>query len=367
MSVLLMVSALAGLGIALFNGANDNGKPVATLIGSGILSLRRGLLWGNIATLLGAVAAIVWGSMLLKAFSGHGLLEGAITGQTAFLPAVGLGAAITVALATRFSLPVSTTHALLGGLVGAGWGLGGKVAWGMVAAKLAGPLLLSPLAAIALTLVIVYPVRLLAGQASTRRCLCVSAGDLEVGTDGSLVMSSGISVQTGTIQECQPKGAWMMWPSPAQGMRWVHTFSALTVAFARGLNDTPKLAAMLLPLTFLGAGASIGVSAFAMGLGGWLFARGVARTMSQEITPLEDREADALAGNLSTAFLILLASRWGLPVSTTHVATGALVGAGASRGTFNWRVLGTILIAWVTTLPLAAALSGALVTLLGHL
>jgi PiT family inorganic phosphate transporter len=157
----------------------------------------------------------------------------------------------------------------------------------------------------------------------------------------------------------------MVLPPRAMALRGLHILSSGAVSFARGLNDTPKIAAVLLPIAVLGKPGAIVTVALAMGLGGWFLAKGVTTTMSRNITDLEGREPEALAGNLSTAFLVLLASRWGVPVSTTHVATGALVGAGAARGEFRMSTLSRILLAWVTTLPLAAALAAGLALALG--
>ena len=88
-----------------------------------------------------------------------------------------------------------------------------------------------------------------------------------------------------------------------------------------------------------------------MAFGGLVFAKKVATTMSQKVTRLDDTQG--LAANLITASLVLLASKFGLPVSTTHVSVGALAGVGASAGTLNWQALRSILLSWLATLPLA--------------
>lgn len=368
MIALFFLVALAGLGLALANGANDNGKPVATLIGSGALTSHQGLAWGFWTTLAGSLFALFWGAALLKSFSGQGLVAAQVMANPAFLPSVALAAAGTVALATRLSLPVSTTHALLGGLVGAGLVLGhGQIAWSVVGGKLAGPLLLSPILALAATWVLTPLIRALAPAAGTSDCACVGACAPVVSSDGVLLMTSGVALQVGTYPECKPERGFVLWPPRALALRGLHVLSSGAVSFARGLNDTPKIAAVLLPLAIFGKSGAIVSVALAMGIGGWFLAKGVTTTMSQKITHLEGREPDALAGNLATAFLVLLASRWGVPVSTTHVATGALVGAGASRGEFQTKTLARILTAWVTTLPLAAALAALLVIALGGL
>ena len=187
-----------------------------------------------------------------------------------------------------------------------------------------------------------------------------SGPTLASNTGGTMSLSATtLTMAVGTYPECKPEGGFVLLPPQSLALRGLHILSSGAVSFARGLNDTPKIAAMLLPLAFLGKSSPIAAVALTMGLGGWFLAKGVTATMSHAITRLEGREPDALAGNLATAFLVLLASRWGLPVSTTHVATGALVGAGASHGEWQGRTLARILLAWGTTLPMAAAIAGA--------
>jgi PiT family inorganic phosphate transporter len=94
--------------------------------------------------------------------------------------------------------------------------------------------------------------------------------------------------------------------------------------------------------------------AAAMAVGGMVAAQGVAETLAHRITPMSP--AQGLAGNLSTSLLVIGASRLGLPVSTTHVSVGGIVGIGAMAGSLRGRVTGEIFAAWLTTLPLAAAL-----------
>lgn len=139
-----------------------------------------------------------------------------------------------------------------------------------------------------------------------------------------------------------------------------HLMTAGAVSFARGVNDTPKIAALLLLVGPLGgaAGPSLSVVGLAMAAGGLLAARRVATTMSHGITSMNDGQA--FTANLTTALLVLLASRFGLPVSTTHVSVGALFGIGAVTGTARWRTIAAIVLSWLVVLPLAAALAAGL-------
>ena len=95
------------------------------------------------------------------------------------------------------------------------------------------------------------------------------------------------------------------------------------------------------------------LTAVAMALGGLISARRVAETMSQKITPMTP--ATGLTANAVTAAVVLAASPLGLPVSTTHVSCGALFGLASASGQARLGTIGTILAAWVTTLPLGTA------------
>src|SRR5438045_1048342 len=109
---------LAVLCLAYANGANDNFKGVATLFGSGTANYRRALAWATITTLLGSLTAVFLAEKLLKNFSGRGLVDNELAAHPDFVAAVGLAAGLTVLLATRIGMPISTTHSLVGGLVG---------------------------------------------------------------------------------------------------------------------------------------------------------------------------------------------------------------------------------------------------------
>ena len=98
-----------------------------------------------------------------------------------------------------------------------------------------------------------------------------------------------------------------------------------------------------------------------MALGGLILSRRVAETMSQKITALNPQQG--VPANIITAILVLAASKFGLPVSTTHVAVGAISGVGAGAGTLSFATVRTILLSWVGTLPLAGAIAYVVATL----
>jgi len=360
MSAFILIAVLL---LAYSNGANDNFKGVATLFGSGTTSYRTALGLATLSTFAGSVLALLLARGLLDTFKGKGLVPDAVTREPAFLVAVSLGAGLTVLIATLTGLPISTTHALTGGLVGAGLlATGGKIQLAALLSTFVVPLLGGPLLAMLSTLVL-YPLFRSTRRAvgiKTESCLCV--GDayepVRVQPDGTLALSrTGIAVQAGTTAECVQRYQGRMFGLEAAAvLDGVHYLSAAAVGFARGLNDAPKIVALLIAAAVLRPNVGLALIAIVMALGGILNARRVAETMSRKITGMTPSQG--FTANLVTSLLVTAASGFGLPVSTTHVSVGVLFGIGTVNGTARKGMIATILLAWVTTLPLAAVLAG---------
>lgn len=361
MTATLWLLTLAALAITFANGSNDNFKGVATLYGSGTVNYRRALAWATLTTLIGSLTSLILAGSLVARFSGRGLVPEPLTADASFLFAVGGGASVTVLLASWLGIPISTTHALTGGLVGAGiLAAGNQLQLSALGAGLLIPLLVSPFVAAALVAAI-YPVGIAFGRRwriEADSCICVSSvaavTQSVVPAEGLRVASLGASVITPVVaptSECVVHGL-----SPITTARRVldsaHYLSAGAVGFARGVNDTPKLVALLLPTQILAPAEGLLVVAIVMAVGGVLFARRVAETMSHRVTPMNPGQG--FAANVITAALVLGASRFGLPVSTTHVSNGSLFGLGAIMGTARWRIITQILLAWLVTLPCSA-------------
>jgi PiT family inorganic phosphate transporter len=100
---------------------------------------------------------------------------------------------------------------------------------------------------------------------------------------------------------------------------------------------------------------SVGLVALTMAAGGLLLSRRVAETMSLRINRMD--AVQGVSANFITAALVLLASRFGLPVSTTHISVGSIAGVGAGARTLDASALRSVLLSWVVTLPSSAALS----------
>jgi PiT family inorganic phosphate transporter len=361
----LVLVALAVLFLAYSNGANDNFKGVATLFGSGAASYRVALAWATVTTLAGSLLALYLASGLVESFKGKGLVPDEVTHQPAFLLAVSLGAALTVLLATWTGLPVSTTHALTGGLVGAGLlAAAGEVRLASLGSSFVLPLLCSPVVALVLTLLL-YPLFRWARRScgvSSQTCVCVGATYEEVttGPDGTLMLvRTGAAIEVGQSSACVERYRGRVLGLEAGRLLDVlHYVSGGAVGFARGLNDTPKIVALLLAAdaaeTFH-PNLGLALVAVVMAVGGLLNSRKVALTMSKKITRMNPGQG--FTANLVTSLLVAGASRLGLPVSTTHVSVGALFGIGVVNRTAQVRTVLSILLAWVTTLPMGAALA----------
>lgn len=350
--------------LAYANGANDNFKAVATLYGSSTLSYRQSLVVATVAQLLGSVASIVLAGALLHSFGGKGLVPDQVVANPAFLIAVGIGAAGTVLLATRLGFPISTTHAIIGGLTGAGLALAPfEFHWAGLGPKFMVPLLISPFLAMAGT-GLLYPfvsrVRKKMGVDSVT-CLCVGRQiePVSITADGVAIASvSGVRLSIAELAQCRARYSGAIGRITAQGaVDWLHALSGTALGFARGLNDTPKVMALLVAASWSGLHprVSLVLIAVVMALGGMLHSARIARIMGKRITTMNTGQG--LLANLMASGLVIGASMMGSPVSTTHVSTGAIFGIGLWTGRANWRVVTEIVLAWVVTLPIGAMLA----------
>jgi inorganic phosphate transporter, PiT family len=363
--IILILLFLVTCFLAYSNGANDNFKGVATLFGSKTTSYRKAIWWATITTFAGSVCSIFLAGELVKNFSGKGLVPDSIIASPDFLLSVALGAGLTVMLATVTGFPVSTTHGLTGALVGGGLAaVGTQVNFAKLGGSFFLPLLTSPLIAVCLgaaAYVVARGVRIRLGV-TKEWCLRVGATEqlIPIPEPVSVLSFSRVSLPE-TKLATQENGAQrykgrLFGINVQQALNVAHFISAGSMSFARGLNDTPKIVALLLVIESLGIRLGMLAVAFGMAVGGLLNARKVAITMSQKITRLN--HGQGFTSNLVTALLVIFASRLGLPVSTTHVSVGSLFGIGLVTGQADLRVVVGIVLSWILTLPIAAILAG---------
>ncbi len=364
-----------GLLIAFVNGANDVSKGIATLVGSGVTDYRGAIRWGALWTAAGGLAGAGLAGNMLDTF-GKGLLEpGTAPAFSAALATI-LGAAAWVLFATRTGLPVSTTHAIVGAIAGAGVAAYGPLAvsWRTIGGKIALPLLLSPLLSFALTVALFRLHRRISGAPrSAVDCLCaeVEPGARAVAlgagpANASVMVPAGarLRVTVGPAEAC---------PSPETAalrvtLDHLHWLTSGATSFARGLNDAPKMVALVIAAAALSGGGALSpalvclvfaVVTFGMAAGSLAGGRRVTHVLAEKVTEMDHREG--FGANLVTSLLVGAGAVGGLPMSTTHVSSTAIIGAGAERGVgaLNWKTVRNMAVAWVVTLP-ASALLGAL-------
>lgn len=306
--MLLIFLFIAALFLSYSNGANDNFKGVATLFGGGVLSFKKALIWSTVTTVLGSITSVFLAEKLVKNFSGKGLVPDALLLTPEFAIAITFGAAVTVFFATKIGMPISTTHALVGGLLGCGIiAVGSDFNFVKLGTTFLIPLIFSPLVATFLSFITYYIVNKLIKNESSK---------------------------------------WI---------NQLHFVSSGIVCFSRALNDTPKIAALLLLVSFLDLKFGMLTVALAMALGGILNSRKVAEIMGSKITPMNANQG--FTANLITGILVSTASVIGLPVSTTHVSVGSIFGIGIVSKKSDYSVIRNILMSWFLTLPFSAIVS----------
>lgn len=357
-----IVLLLLTLSVAFANGANDVSKGIATLAGSGVGSYRRALVWGAAWTVVGALAAALIARGFVPVFSGRGVLN-VVPAGLGFPIAVAGGVIGWLFFATRTGLPVSTTHALVGGLAGAGIAAAGfsGVRWTAVVRAVGLPLALSPLLALALVFAVVPIVRFLFRSLSAY-CVCLERRTvvLAPAVGPGVEARPGLHVLAGA--DCTPEVV-----SRIDALDALHWLSAGLTSFARALNDAPKVFALGIAAQAtlrVSPGVIIALVALAMGLGSQLAGWRVTHTLGAKVTRMSP--ADGLAANLTTAALVGWASVLAAPVSTTYVSSGAIVGLGIRGGEVRWRLVREIMTAWLVTLPVAAVVAGATYVLLAR-
>jgi PiT family inorganic phosphate transporter len=364
---LAFLAFLVVLGLAYANGTNDVSKAIATLVGSGVTNYRAAIIWGTIWTIIGAGASAFVAGAMVKTFS-----QGLIQTGTAIQPIVALavltGAMAWVLFASRTGLPVSTTHALTGAIVGTGLiaFAGEALIWSAIIKKIVLPLLLSPLLALTVSLIL-HPVARLLAARWEGACVCVMpASRALVAIDASgrtrtLFQATSFDQPVMAVpSQCDRAGLQGL----VLGLDTIHWISSGLASFARGTNDAPKIVAMLLLGTTTSAWPSVlsqlaafGGVALAMGLGSYFGGLRMTEVLAEKVTKMNHSEG--LSANLTTSSLVLVSGALGLPVSTTHVSSSAIIGIGLLKGlnAVRWTTVRDMVLAWIVTFPAAAFLA----------
>jgi PiT family inorganic phosphate transporter len=305
---------LVALVFDYINGFHDAANSIATVVSTRVLSPGQAVIW---AAFFNFVAAFTFGTAV-AATIGAGLIDiNIVTFSVIF---GGLAGAIVWDLITwYFGLPTSSSHALIGGYAGAAVAKAGFAA--------------------------IVP----AGW--TRTLIFIVLSPL-------IGLAFGLGLMT-SIQ-------WIFrWMPPSRVDRWFRRLQLLSAAFFslnHGANDAQKTMGIIAGVLFTGGylGKEFYIPVWVILAGGWR----IIHTMGSKITKLQP--VGGFAAETGAALALLIATRAGVPVSTTHAITGAIVGVGATRrlSAVRWGVAGQILWAWILTIPMAFAIGAAVYSLL---
>jgi PiT family inorganic phosphate transporter len=322
-SALLILVIAAAIGFGIANGFNDAANAIATVIGTRTLSPRAAVGIAAVFNFLGAATGTAVAITIGKGIIASGALNMDIV-------LAGTGAIIIWAVAaTRYGMPISLTHGLIAGLVGAGIATSGSgiIVWRVL----------------------------------TRVVSAVGIAPLLGFVGGFLLMVA--------ILWLFRKSA----PDKVRGVfNYLHVLSAGFLAYSHGKNDgqMPIALISMALMVYYGHGefqipfwviiASAGSISLGTALGGWR----VIQTLGLKVTTL--RPAQGFAANAAAATVIELASHFGIPVSTTHCISTAIMGVGATRrlSAVRWGIARNIVLTWILTFPACGILGWIIASLL---
>ncbi len=318
--MLLVIVVGTALAFDFTNGFHDTGNAMATSIATRALKPRQAVLLSATLNMVGAFLSLAVAATIAK-----GIVDAGIVTLDVVL--AGLAGAIVWNLVTwLFGIPSSSSHALVGGVVGAvlaAAGAGG-VLWSSLFAKVMIPALVAPLVAIV------------------------------VGAVATWLVSR--------ITKDVPQETNDRW------FRWGQIGSASLVSLAHGTNDAQKSMGIILLALIAGnavpadAGVPLWVivsCALAMGVGTYTGGWRVIRTLGKGLVELEPRQG--MSAETSSAAVIMLSSHFGFSLSTTHVATGSILGSGVGMkgASVRWSLAGRMFAAWLITVPSAGVVGAA--------
>lgn len=324
-TLLLVLTVVGALAFDYINGFHDTANAIATVVSTRVLSPTWAVLMAATLNFGGALVA----THVAKTIA-SGIVVTELATEAVVLAAV-IGGIAWNLITWFYGIPSSSSHALIGGLVGAALAKGGleMVTWDGLLVKVVYPLVGSPIVGFIVAFLLMSAIGLAFSHMNARKT-------------------------GGTFRNLQ-------------------LVSSAAMAFSHGSNDAQK-AMGIITLALVANGmidkAEVPLwvklaCAIAMALGtaagGWR----IIRTMGQKIIRLEP--VNGFAAETAGAAVILTASHYGMPISTTHAITASIFGVGASKraSAVRWQVARSVVVAWVLTLPAAAAV-GALAYWLLH-
>jgi PiT family inorganic phosphate transporter len=318
-SFLLVLTIVLALAFDYINGFHDTANAIATVVSTRVLSPRIAIILAAVLNFAGAMFA----TQVAKTIA-SGLVAPHMATEVVVLAAV--CAAIFWNLVTWFyGIPSSSSHALIGGLIGAAIAHGGKdvVLWKGLLDKVIYPLVGSPIAGFIIGFAIMYLIALFFSNSSPQRTGGVFKG-LQVVSSSLMAFAHG--------------------QNDAQKSMGLITLTLVTHNFL-AKTDIP-----IWVMIACAAAMSLGTAA-----GGWR----IMHTVGQKISRLDP--VHGFAAETSSAAVILTAGHFGMPISTTQTITASIFGVASSRrlNAVRWNVARNVIIAWFVTLP-ASGIAGAL-------
>jgi len=391
---ILITGYVFGFYMAWNIGANDVANSMASAVGSKAITLRQAAFIAGILNVLGAVFI---GShvtnTIRKGIVSTDILTDPHLALIGALSAI-LAAALWVSFATWKSLPVSTTHAIVGAMLGFGVMAGGSsvISWGKLAAVVISWIISPVFSLIISFLMFKFIVKVIISRKdSFIRSLKWSpffigitlfvvvmsflfktplGKRLSLSTPMSLFLASVLAVILSIIGmkllKCfiRPEKS----NSAEEVFRFIQVGTSCYVALAQGANDVANAVGPLAVIYFIvktgSVCAEVQVPAFLLLFGGvgilcgiWMAGYRVMDTLGKKITTLTNTRGFSV--QFAAATTVLIASKMGLPVSTTHAAVGGVMGVGIARGieAVNFSIIFRIMIYWVLTVPVAAITS----------
>lgn len=316
----VVVVIVVALGFDYTNGFHDAANAIATSVSTRALAPRTALIMAAVMNMVGAFLGTEVASTV-----GSGIIEApqGISGLVVVLAAL-IGAIAWNLVTWWFGLPSSSSHALIGGLVGAALAAAGTVQWTGVVEKVVIPMVLSPIVGFVLAGAVMLAILWIFRNGRPRRL--------------------------------------------SRGFRYAQTVSAAAMALGHGLQDAQKTMGVIVLALVVGGyhqGFEIPwwvvvISAGALSAGTYAGGWRIMRTLGRRIIDLDPPRGFA-AEVTASAVLYTTAFAFAAPISTTQTITSSILGVGATKrlSAVRWGVAGNIAIAWVLTIPMAA-LAGAL-------
>jgi PiT family inorganic phosphate transporter len=312
----LVFVVLVAIGFDFTNGFHDTANAVAPTVATGALRPRTAVILSSVLNLAGAFLSLKVAATVASGIVSQGDI---------IMPVVigGLIGAIAWNVTTwYFGIPSSSSHALIGGIIGAMMAHAGSsaVLWSGIVGKVLAPSIAAPIFALVIAAIATSIARRLTKKTDD----ATKSTGMRIGQIGSTAL---LSIAHGT--------------NDAQKTMGVVTLALVANGTLVQNGATPKWVVLICGLA-IGAGTMIG---------GWR----IIRTMGQGFTKLSPTQG--FTAQITSSVVILSSSHFGMPLSTTYVATGSILGAGVGtrKRAVRWALAGRVAAAWVITLPCAGA------------